>query len=110
LTTSGASPPGKDYTFTLSAGTTIDLTLPLEAINLARGDTLTIIGNGDALDGENNQRGLFVYAAWEPAPGAAWTVESRSARAYADGRKITSSGRRARRRAPPPTNYNLVGE
>jgi Hint domain len=55
--------------FTVGLGGSIEVSSALEAINLASGDTLTIDGNGYALDGKNettgasyDQRGLFVYA------------------------------------------------
>ena len=56
--------PNTDYTFTfdLSGGaTTLDLTA-LDAINLDLQSKLTIIGNGDTIDGQGTQRGLFVYS------------------------------------------------
>jgi hypothetical protein len=53
-----------DYTFTfeLTGGaTTLDIT-QIDAINLDSGSSLTLVGNGDAIDGQSTQRGLFVYA------------------------------------------------
>ncbi len=47
-----------NYTITLTGA--INLAAELPAINLASGDTLTIIGGGNTLDGANTYRGLFV--------------------------------------------------
>ncbi len=58
--TGASSAPNTDYTITFSQGFT--LTGQLDAINLASGDTLTIDGNGDALDGGGQYNGLFDYA------------------------------------------------
>ena len=52
--------PNIAYTITLSSG--ITLATDLDAINLASGDTLTINGAGNALDGAGKYRGLFDYA------------------------------------------------
>src|SRR5262249_44925136 len=49
-----------NYTITLTGA--INLGAELPAINLASGDTLTIIGGGHTLDGADTYRGLFVYA------------------------------------------------
>jgi hypothetical protein len=55
-----------NYTFNFASGLTgasaLKLTSALAAINLAGGDTLTINGNGDAIDGGGTQRGFFVYS------------------------------------------------
>jgi hypothetical protein len=51
-----------DYEIDLGANATIALTTALEAINLQSGVTLAIKGNGATLDGQNTQRGLFVYS------------------------------------------------
>ena len=54
------------YTITFGAGLTgadaLRLTADLYAINLASGDTLTIDGNGAAMNGLGDQRGFFVYS------------------------------------------------
>ena len=50
------------YEIDLAANTPIDLTQALEAINLKSGVTLDIVGNGATLNGQGDQRGLFVYA------------------------------------------------
>ena len=61
-----SSAAGASYTITLASGLTganaLQLTTELEAVNLASGDSLTIVGNNDAINGDNAQRGLFVYA------------------------------------------------
>jgi hypothetical protein len=50
------------FTFDLPGGaTTLDIT-QIDAINLESGSSLTVIGNGDTIDGQGTQRGLFVYA------------------------------------------------
>jgi hypothetical protein len=54
-----------DYTFTFDlhgGATTLALAGELDAINLDKGSSLTIVANGDTLDGEGLNRGLFVYA------------------------------------------------
>ena len=43
-------------------GAAINLTTPLEAINLKTGVTLDIEGQGATLNGGGSQRGLFVYS------------------------------------------------
>lgn len=58
--TGSSSAPNTAYMIAL--GGNIALTTDLYAVNLAQGDTLTIEGNGHALDGGGDQRGLFVYA------------------------------------------------
>jgi hypothetical protein len=64
--TGASSAPNTAYTITLNSGLTganaLQLTAALHAINLAQGDTLTIQGNGDTIDGGGSQRGLFVYS------------------------------------------------
>ena len=54
------------YTITFGAGLTgadaLQLTADLYAVNLASGDTLTIDGNGAAMNGLGDQRGFFVYS------------------------------------------------
>ena len=54
------------YTITLNSGLTganaLKLTTELDAINLGAGDTLTINGDGDVIDGGGTQRGFFVYS------------------------------------------------
>ncbi|MDA8248129.1 MAG: Hint domain-containing protein [Rhodospirillales bacterium] len=59
-----ASAPNTSYSITIAggAGTAIQLTSDLPAINLASGDTLFINGGGATLHGDGHQRGLFVYA------------------------------------------------
>jgi hypothetical protein len=49
-------------TIVIDIAQTISLTAPLEAIDLAAGVTLDIVGQGNTLDGGGTQRGLFVYA------------------------------------------------
>ena len=49
------------YTITLApANGTFALTSDLDAINLAAGSSLTIVGNGSTVDGQGDQRGFFV--------------------------------------------------
>jgi autotransporter-associated beta strand protein len=49
------------YTITLApANGTLALTSDLDAINLAAGSSLTIVGNGTTIDGQGDQRGFFV--------------------------------------------------
>jgi hypothetical protein len=55
-----SSAPGLLYSLTFAAGFTLGS--ELYAINLAAGDTLTINGNGQTMDGGGVQRGFFVYA------------------------------------------------
>jgi hypothetical protein len=50
------------YEIELATNSTIDITAELDAINLAAGVTLDIVGNGATLYGGGTQRGLFVYA------------------------------------------------
>src|ERR1700722_2668468 len=54
------------FTITLNSGLTgahaLELTTELDAINLGKGDTLKIVGNGDTIDGGGSQRGFFVYS------------------------------------------------
>jgi hypothetical protein len=54
------------FTITLNSGLTganaLKLTTALDAINLGKGDTLKIVGNGDVIDGGGDQRGFFVYS------------------------------------------------
>ncbi|HTW71161.1 MAG TPA: Hint domain-containing protein [Acetobacteraceae bacterium] len=58
--TGASSAPNTHYT--IAFANNITLGSDLYAINLASGDTLTIIGNGDTLDGGGVTRGFFVYA------------------------------------------------
>ena len=51
---------GGNYEIDLAGN--IALTSALEAVNLASGVALDIVGGGFAINGENDQRGLFVYA------------------------------------------------
>jgi hypothetical protein len=55
-----SSVPGFAYIFDFTAGFT--LSSELFAINLAAGDTLTINGDGQTMNGGGMQRGFFVYA------------------------------------------------
>jgi hypothetical protein len=48
--------------YEIDLGNNITLTSALEAINVAAGVTVEIVGNGYTLDGGGAQRGLFVYA------------------------------------------------
>ena len=57
--TGTASQPNTTYTITFANG--FALGSDLYAINLAQGDTLTIDGAGQALDGGHAHRGFFVY-------------------------------------------------
>jgi hypothetical protein len=50
------------YEIELASNATIAITAELDAINLAAGVTLDIVGNGATLYGGGTQRGLFVYA------------------------------------------------
>ena len=49
------------YTITLPSGT-LDLTSALDAINVSSGNSLTIVGTGDAIDGGGTQSGFAVTA------------------------------------------------
>jgi hypothetical protein len=51
-----------NYTITLAQGVTLTETAELTAIELRGSDTLTINGNGGALNGANAYAGLFVYS------------------------------------------------
>jgi hypothetical protein len=53
---------GNHYVITLQAGATLTESADLSAINLKGSDTLTINGQGAALDGAGAYRGLFVYS------------------------------------------------
>ncbi len=53
---------GYSFTFDLSGTTVATLTQQLDAINLDAGSSLTIVGNGDTVDGGGTYNGLFVYA------------------------------------------------
>ncbi len=53
---------GTAYTITLAAGTTLAEAADIKAVNLNGSDTLTIDGQGAALDGGGAHRGLFVYS------------------------------------------------
>jgi hypothetical protein len=55
-----ASAPDQNYVISLTADVTLGTNLL--AINLAAGDTLTILGGGHTLDGAAVQRGFFDYA------------------------------------------------
>src|SRR5579863_6965523 len=55
-----ASATNTAYSITLSAG--FSLSTDLYAINLAAGDTLTIDGAGNTIDGSGTHRGFFDYA------------------------------------------------
>ncbi|HEV2364217.1 MAG TPA: hypothetical protein VGS12_08485 [Caulobacteraceae bacterium] len=58
--TGAQSRPNTAYTITLAAGFT--LASDLDAVNLASGDSLTINGGGQTMDGGGTYRGFFVYA------------------------------------------------
>jgi hypothetical protein len=47
--------------YTISLDSSLTLSADLDAINLANGSSLTILGNGYTLDGNGLYRGLFVY-------------------------------------------------
>ena len=72
------------FTITLKSGLTgtnaLQLTSALDAINLAKGDTLTIIGNNDTIDGGGDQRGFFVYS-------GKVTIENIDSREHEGGRR-----------------------
>jgi len=53
---------GTNYVITLAAGKTLTESADISAINLAGNDTLTLYGQGAALDGAGAYRGLFAYA------------------------------------------------
>jgi len=53
---------GTNYVITLAAGKTLTESADISAINLTGKDTLTLNGQGAALDGAGAYRGLFAYA------------------------------------------------
>lgn len=57
----GLYAPGTQFTIELG-GASIALTSALNAINLVPGETLLIDGAGGTLDGQSDERGLFVYS------------------------------------------------
>ena len=53
---------GLHYLITLQAGATLTESADISAINLTGSDTLTINGQGAAIDGGGAYRGLFAYS------------------------------------------------
>ena len=53
---------GNHYLITLQAGATLTESTDISAINLKGSDTLTINGQGAAIDGAGAYRGLFAYS------------------------------------------------
>ncbi len=47
--------------YTIALGGNITLNADLDAINLPTGESLTLVGNGETLDGADTYRGLFVF-------------------------------------------------
>jgi len=61
LAAAASAGPGT-YEIDLAANADIALTTALNAINLQDGVTLDIVGHGATLDGQESERGLFVYS------------------------------------------------
>jgi hypothetical protein len=62
VTADGEGASATPYEIDLAPGANIALTSQLQAINLQTGVTLDIAGDGATLNGETDQRGLFVYS------------------------------------------------